>query len=287
MTVIDAVGSRPLRAEVNYVRNPPAPDQPPLTFVTEAEESSTMVTRPGRLVEIHDVRGTDTSLDIEGFVLVPHRSSVADFDAIEEDPSVDGLYIEEMTRLLDEVTGATRVIMLGGGKKRYGESAVDKLAPLKNAKPARYPHGDVTDASALAQAAGVAAMVPGLRLGDFGRWALYNMWRSVTPPPQDHPLAVCDARTVTASDGVSVVAVTEVRGSGEFRFETTGYLFRPEHRWCYFSDMTPDEVLVFKTHDSDPDRAHRVPHTAFTDPTCPLRTPTRASVEMRALALYA
>jgi hypothetical protein len=287
MTVIEGVGIGPLRAEVNYVRNPPAVGEPSLTFVTEAEESSTMVTKPGRLVEIHDVRGVHTSLDIEGFALVPHSSAVTDFDAIEEDPAVDRLYIDEMTRLLEEVTHATRVIMLGGGKKRYGESAVDKLAPLKNAKPARYPHGDVTDASALAQAAGVAAMVPGLSLDDFGRWALYNMWRSVTPPPQDHPLAVCDARSVTSSDRVSVVAVTEIRGSGEFRFETTGYLFSPEHRWCYFSDMTPGEVLVFKTHDSDPGRAHQVAHTAFTDPTCPAGTPTRASVEMRALALYA
>ena len=38
--------------------------------------------------------------------------------------------------------------MLGGGKKRFGESATDKLAPLLNAKPARYPHADNTDASA-------------------------------------------------------------------------------------------------------------------------------------------
>jgi hypothetical protein len=60
----------------------------------------------------------------------------------------------------------------------------------------------------------------------------------------------------------------------------------PGHRWCWFRDMTADEVLVFKTHDSDPERAHRVAHTAFTDPTCPPGTPTRASVEIRALALF-
>jgi hypothetical protein len=50
--------------------------------------------------------------------------------------------------------------------------------------------------------------------------------------------------------------------------------------------MTPGEVLIFKTHDTDPARAHRVPNTAFTDPTWPPGTPTRASVEMRALALF-
>jgi hypothetical protein len=281
-----AAGSR-VRADVNYVRNPPPKGAGPLTFVTEAEARSTMQTRPGRPMWIHDARGEHPSLDREGFVLVEHVSAVADFDQIEEDPDVDRFYIDEMSGLLAEVAGADRVVMLGGGKKRYGESATGKLASLKNARPARYPHGDVTDVSGPEQAAGVAALVPGLELEDFGRWALFNMWRSTTPPPQDHPLAVCDARTIGPDDGVPVVAVTEIRGLGELAFETTGYRHNPQHRWCYFRDMTPGEVLVFKTHDSDPGRAHRVAHTAFTDPTCPPGTPTRASVEMRALALFA
>ena len=280
-----AAGAR-VRADVNYVRNPPPAGADPLTFVTEAEALSTMQTLPGRQVWIHDVRGEDTSLDREGFVLVDHVSAVASFDLIEEHPEVDQLYVDEMSGLMAEVAGADRVVMLGGGKKRYGESAIDKLAPLKNAKPARYPHGDVTDVSGPEQAAGVASLVPGLDLVDFGRWALFNMWRSTTPPPQDHPLAVCDARTIRSDDGVPVMAVTEIRGFGAYEFETTGYRHNPEHRWCYFRDMTPHEVLVFKTHDSDPARAHRVAHTAFTDPTCPPGTPTRASVEMRALALF-
>jgi hypothetical protein len=275
-----------VRADVNYVRTLAPQGAEPLTFVTEAEERSTMETLPGRRVWIHDMRGEHTSLDREGFVLVEHVSAVADFDRIEEDGEVDQLYIDEMSELLAEVTAADRIVMLGGGKKRYGESATDMLARLKNAKPARYPHGDVTDVSGPEQAAGLLALVPGLKLEDFGRWALYNMWRSTRPPPQDHPLAVCDARTIAQDDGVPVVAITEVRGIGELQFETTGYRYNAEHRWCYFRDMTPGEVLIFKTHDSDPARAHRVAHTAFTDPTCPPGTPTRSSVEMRALALF-
>jgi hypothetical protein len=273
-------------ATVNYVRNPPPDGSPPLTFVTEAEEHSTMQTRPGREVWITDLRGQPTSLDVEGFELVEHHSAVADFDCIEEDPLVDQLYVKEISELLIRVTGAKRVVMLGGGKKRYGESATDQLASLKNAKPARYPHGDVTDRSAVEQAEGLAAFTPGLKLPDFERWALFNIWRSTTPPPQDHPLAVCDGRTIGAADGVPVMAVTEIRGVGEFEFETTGYVYSPHHRWCYFRDMTPDEVLIFKTHETDPARAHRVAHTAFTDPTCPPGTQTRASVEMRGLALF-
>ena len=79
--------------------------------------------------------------------------------------------------------------------------------------------------------------------------------------------------------------MTEEHGF-DIRHDTTGYLYNPAHEWHYYRDMTRDEVLVFKAHDTDPHRAGRVPHTAFTDPTCPAGVPTRASVEMRGLALF-
>lgn len=115
---------------------------------------------------------------------------------------------------------------------------------------------------------------------------MYNVWRAVTPPPQDFPLAVCDARTIDPADEITVTAITAMRGVGELAFPTAGYLANAAHRWCWFRDMQVDEVLVFKTHDTDPDRAHRVAHTAFTDPSCPPVEVTRASVEIRALALF-
>jgi hypothetical protein len=244
-----------------------------------------MVVLPGESMWIEDVRGQPTSLDREGFQLVAHTTAVADLESIEEDPEADRAYCQEMSTLIIGLTGADKVVMLGA-KKRYGESETDKLAPLRNAKPARYAHGDVTDNSGPEQASGVVAFQPGMEMGDLSRWALFNLWRSVTPPPQDCPLAVCDARTIAPDDGVAVLAVTEIRGMGGYEFETSGYLHNPQHRWCYFSEMTPNEVLVFKTHDSDPARAHRVAHTAFDDPTCPPGTPARASVEARALALF-
>jgi hypothetical protein len=288
----DVFSAARVRAEVNYVRNPPKGGGAPLTFVTEAERLSTMQTLPGRSVWVHDVRGLDTSLDREGFVLVDHASGVPDFEAIQEDPETDQRYIDEITDLLLEVTGAARVIVPVGAKKRYGERETDKLARLREARaghitPARYPHRDVTDDSGQAQAAVIAGIVGGLQLEDFPRWALYNVWRSIRQPPQDFPLAVCDARTVDRADEVTVVAVTQApRAAEDIRHDTTGYRFNPAHRWCYFRDMTPNEALIFKTHDTDPERAHGVPHTAFTDPTCPPGTPTRASIEIRALALF-
>ncbi len=275
-----------VRSAVNYIRNAPVPGGASLEFVTEDESLSTMETLPGYEVWFHDVRGRASDIDREGFVLVPHTSSVVDFDAIEEDQAIDQQYSDEMAELLREVTGASRVLMLGGGKKRYAEREADKLAPLTNAKPARYPHADNTDAASISQAEMIASFLPDLDVGSWSRWALYNMWRCASPPPQDVPLAVCDARTVEPVDEITIVAITMIRGKGEYRHDTVGYRFNPTHRWCYFSEMTRDEVIVFKAYDSDPARAHRVPHTAFDDPSCPPDAPPRASVEMRALALF-
>jgi len=50
--------------------------------------------------------------------------------------------------------------------------------------------------------------------------------------------------------------------------------------------MQRDEALVFKTHDSEPGRAHCVPHVAFDNSACPAHAPPRASIEMRALAFW-
>jgi hypothetical protein len=275
-----------VRADVNYVRNSPEGSGAVLEFVTEDESRSTMCTLPGRPVWIHDTRGQQTELDREGFVLVRHVSAIRDYSLIQQDDAVDAAYIEEMAALLKDVSGADDVIMLGGGKKRFGESAQDELAGLLNGKPARYPHADNTDQSATGLVELMAAFLDTVNLDGVSRWAMFNMWRAVSAPPQDFPLAVCDARTVVVADEVTVTAVTEELRAGEIRHDTTAYRYSPEHRWHYFRDMTRDEVLIFKAHDTDPARVGRVPHTAFTDPSCPPGTPTRASVEMRGLALF-
>lgn len=286
MATIETSSDAGVQAVINYVRNPVGDGAAPLTFVTEHEDQSTMITLPGMPVWISDMREQETSLEREGFALVGHVSAASDLHQIEEDPAVDQFYINEMTEFLKDLTGASVVIMQGGGKKRYGPSATDKLSGLKNALPALYPHGDTTDRSARELADRILEHVPGLELSDMRRWAHINMWRPITPPPHDYPLAVCDARTLSDKHREPVVAHTETRTTETFAFETTGYLHDARHRWCYFSNMTPEEVLVFITYNSDPNLPHQVAHSAFLDPTCPAGTPARGSVEMRALALF-
>ena len=55
----------------------------------------------------------------------------------------------------------------------------------------------------------------------------------------------------------------------------------PDHRWYYYSDMTRDEAIVFKTSESDPNRAQLMPHGAFDNPLAGPDAPARVSLEMR------
>ena len=57
------------------------------------------------------------------------------------------------------------------------------------------------------------------------------------------------------------------------------------HRWYYFPNMTKPEVILFKQWDTDPQRATNLCfHTAFSDPSAPLGSGPRQSIEIRMIA---
>ncbi len=231
-----------------------------------------------RTISIRDARvGRAPSLEREGIVLVPHRTAVADF---RDQEAVKQVYPGEIERLILELSGASRVVVMGGAGLRYAERSPSYGTGI-NSFPARFIHIDYTDASApqlVANAAG--GLKPGQRI------AGYNIWRVVSDPPQDVPLAVCDARTVAPGDLVRADAYFDVGEEPWWNFEAFLVRHNPAHRWLYYSGMRPDEALVFKSFDSDPSQPIRVPHTAFNDPSAPEDAPARVSVESRAFAFF-
>jgi hypothetical protein len=235
---------------------------------------------PRRIV-IEDARRRNRapSLADEGFELVAHRSDVGDFKSIAE---VAQRHPQEIQSLLLEVTGADHVAVPGPGVLRFGEGSKE-AGKYSNSMPARFVHVDISDATAKQFA---LRSMPANRAGAPRRFAHYNVWRAFSAPPQDIPLTVCDARSVAAADLMYADAIFDEKDKPEWSFEGWVVRYNPEHRWCYFSDMTRDEAIIFKTNDSDPVQAHCVPHSAFDDPTCPKGVITRASIEMRGIAYW-
>jgi hypothetical protein len=216
-------------------------------------------------------------LDREGFALIDHKSAIADFS----DPlAIADRHAQEIRALVAQATGADAVMVTAPGVLRFGEKSKQSGA-LNNSRPARFVHIDVNDATAVAFAA--RSQPEGRRIR---RFAHYNIWRSLSGAPQDVPLAVCDARTLGAADLIEADAVFDEPDKPEWSFVGLVIASSPAHRWHYFRDMTPDEVLIFKTNDSDPDEPHHVPHSAFDDPSCPPDTHPRGSIEMRAIAYW-
>jgi hypothetical protein len=240
-----------------------------------------------RVVQIEDARSRaqPPSLAQEGFALVPHRSAVSDFRNAAEIARVQG---RETERLLLELTGADQVVLGGPAVHRSLVRSADSdqlthSGKIYNSHPAYFVHIDINDASA---AAFEKRWRPRNLSRPIRRFAHFNLWRAISPPPQDLPLAVCDSQSVPAADLVEADAVMDIPGKPESSYVGLLVRYNPLHRWSYFPRMSRDEVLVFKAYDSDPGEPRHVPHVAFTDSTCPSGATPRASIEMRGIAYW-
>jgi hypothetical protein len=232
-----------------------------------------------QVTPIAEAREKHTSLDAEGFCLVHHRTSVSNLTSKRE---VLSTYGPEMCELLGALTGATVITAAPLGVVRMSEASG---TPAVVHRPLRLVHADYSDRSATLALQGRLSMLAGQPLPP-GRHAIYHAWRVLTPAPQDSPLALCDARTVSSQDCVPGDTILDFPGSRTGRMEVTLFRYNPSHSWYYFPDMTRDEVLVFKDFDSDPAHPCRVPHTAFDDPTCPAGTPARVSIDLQLFVMF-
>jgi len=228
-------------------------------------------------MKIADARGSQATLDGQGFQLVAHHSAVSDFN---DRAAVAGVYRQEVIELIGALSAADQVQVNSPGILRFSERS-GRSGTLDNSRPARFAHVDISDSTAAAFAE--RALPQGRRLA---RCVHFNVWRVFSLPPQDVPLAVCDARSVLPQDLIAADAVFDAPGRPEWSFEGLVLAHAPRHRWYWYPDMQRDEALVFKTHDSDAARTHCVPHVAFDNPHCAADAAARASIEMRALALW-
>ncbi|HMD91860.1 MAG TPA: CmcJ/NvfI family oxidoreductase [Trebonia sp.] len=226
-------------------------------------------------------------LDRSGFTLLAHESAVTDF----ADPrQLDTVYTAEVLGLLKRVTGADEAVSLGWVLRRSTEQGQE----LGGAQPpAPDVHVDIHPGRAHVRMEAVSPR-PGER---YKRAIVMSVWRAFSPPPQDWPLALLDYRSMSDDEGVVnlLLFVESLPDPGDVPdiegpdAQPAGSVFeyRPGHRWWYFPSMRPDEVLLFKLHDSDHSVAWRSPHTAFHDTTAEAAgAHPRQSVELRSIAYF-
>src|SRR6516225_2855542 len=135
-------------------------------------------------MDVMDARARAPTLDDAGFTLVAHRSAVGDFA---DRAAIEAIHRPEIVALVRRLSGADTVLVNSPGILRFSERS-PQSGVLDNSRPARFAHVDVSDATAAVFAQRAAP--PGRPLA---RFVHYNIWRALSPPPQDVPLAVCDA----------------------------------------------------------------------------------------------
>jgi hypothetical protein len=219
------------------------------------------------------------SLDEEGFVLAQAPTAVKDFHDAGE---VERVYGAEAIALVRRVTGCDAAAVSSRGVVRVSRRAA--VRPPGATHTGDFAHADYS----LSSAASFLRRAPPPEEAEARlkqRWAMFNVWRAFSPPPQDFPLALCDCRSVAPAD-IQHCTLTLPLPGGPVTWENTAYKFSPAHRWRYCSDMGRDEALVFRSYDSRPGFTVHTPHTAFADPTCPDSAVPRASLEIRMLAFW-
>lgn len=235
----------------------------------------------------------DLSWSEQGFELIPHESALNDWS---DENRIASQHYAEMEALALRLSGCDHALIAGHILRNPSKAALhDDFAPIQ------YVHSDFTesygdlirdrylDAEPETQQALQRAGIDLTDVVNARRILILQFWRNIGPREVDLPLAFCDARSVPREDLVAY-HVREYGGQAS-PFDTFG-VTRPEpaesHRWYVFPAMGADEVVAFRTYDSDlvaQGRPFWTPHSAFQDPSVKRGEP-RHSIELRATCLW-
>ncbi|KAJ3488092.1 hypothetical protein NLI96_g3089 [Meripilus lineatus] len=231
-------------------------------------------------LEIENIRGRegDYTLDNAGFYFGNEKSA---HTAFVDDKAIENEYYPESIELVKKITGATRAVIFDHTIRRHRPGVVDD-SPDKR-QPVPRVHVDQTTASSIAR---VHRHLPPTEAPELlkRRFQIINLWRPISHPALEWPLALCDFRSIDQKNDLVPVTLRYPDRDGE----TFGVGFNPNHKWKYVRGMTPEEFVLIKCFDSKDDgkTAILTPHTAFQDPTTPPDAPLRESIELRLLVFY-
>ncbi|KAH8890342.1 methyltransferase, partial [Thozetella sp. PMI_491] len=274
----------------------------------KVDTDATSYKRTERTLPVANFRDTPDAFgtDVSGFAV--YRSPAQEKAFADEDTVRNGYYAEVEALLREKLPGVKKVVIF--------DHTIRKNSPQAARQPVQQVHVDQTPKAAEAR---VRRHLPADEADALlrGRYQIINVWRPISHPASDFPLAVVDWRTISPEDLVPVSLLYPVRDRThddddrgkevlpdpsqvtstegyEVKGETYGILPSEKHKLYYVKDMTPDEVMFIKCFDSRSQGqpsgragvAALTPHTAFVDPSTPAGAKGRESIEVRCLVFY-
>lgn len=259
----------PTRARLNF-----AGDRTNGGIWSNGTPEITTQTLVGHGVEISDARqlAVAPTVAVEGFEIATAPLDGYHWD--DEDWIVT-VYMPHAVDLVRRVTGADFVSPVHNGV------LIRDTGDVMRAPAAQFVHIDQDRAAAgpmLVTAAGDAETV-----AQYSRATIFNVWRSLTPPPQDVPLALCDQRTVDEADWV--VGKT-IEPQIPYPIPYVSSVYNDRLGWYFYADMSVDEALIFKNFDNGAGQPLGCLHGAFQLSDVADGAVPRASAETRIAAFF-
>jgi hypothetical protein len=276
-----------MRASVNYFDA--STPRGRFDLVEPARNLMPMDTQEIAIRDLRTAAPGEVSLAAQGLMLARHESRVArsaemlDANAVAQPglPPINRAYYEELLPLISQISGAREVIPQSTGLTvRFSP----RSARQSWAGAAGFIHLDVTQSS-VQRFLDFSLKALDREIAPWRRLVLYQTWRTVSDPPQDNVLALCDRSSVPATDVVYYDAIIGEKDTALESVEARSCRHGPGHRWWAVPDMRPEEVLVFIGYDSEAPDAVQPFHTAFDVPGRE-GAPPRASLEARFFAFY-
>ena len=261
MNYIEYTGARPAyylyEPEPGYTPPPPAAEKHPVSFINLREQM--------------DI----ANLDDNGFTFV--RAPLPALDYLDA-AAVSRDYYPTCTEHVRLATGATRV-MAFDHNVRDKSLAIQPGSGVRD--PVRFAHNDYTEISAPQRVRDLMGNEAEALLEQ--RFLFINVWRPLTGPVVDVPLAVCDASSLNPDDFIA----TDLKYADRTG-EIYSLRYHKLHRWYFLGAMQSEEIMLIKCFDSvDDGRARYTAHAAFRDPSAPDDALPRRSIEVRTIALFA
>ena len=236
----------------------------------------------GFMKEVFNARKEDHSLTESGFILLNHKSAMTDFY---DDKEVTEIYYDEMANLVKKQTGADQVFVVSHITRNEAEAAEGKRLGAH-----RLVHNDFTP--------NFKQTIQPL-LDENGsnpsKINVYNLWRRFDEDGMDAPFALCDSRTVSEKEliptdlfnyGKDEEKTETLADENGFTVEIYQSMNSDSHKWYFYPKMNRDEVVMFKTYDSNENPFMPTLHSAFDDLSCDSKVSPRESIEVRAICLF-
>ena len=223
-------------------------------------------------------RADTFSPDREGFALKEFNNPFYRFD---DDEAVRTEFYAPVAEFVRGSVGARRVLVFDhtirskvNAQRQTAEHSTTQRAPVM------VVHCDYTPASGPMR---VRQLIPDeadelLKR----RVAFYNLWKPLKRRVEEKPLAMCDVTSALQDDMLKMILRYREREGEIFVMRHSA-----THRWWYFPRMSPENVLLLKTYESETDgRARFLGHSAFDDPNTTPDAPTRETIEIRMMAFF-